>query len=309
MAIAAGTRLDRYEIRSKIGEGGMGEVYLAEDTRLGRKVALKQLPEDLTADEAAKRRFTQEAKAASALNHPHIVTVYDIASEGHRDFIAMEYVEGESLRSLPSREKLEIKRAVEFAAQVAAGLAAAHKGGIVHRDIKPENLMVAHTSQIKILDFGLAKLVEKQRAAMATDLTTLAFPGAGVHAETKPGVILGTVAYMSPEQATGRALDHRTDIFSLGVVLYEIFTGKRPFEGKSAIDTLHAIINQEPPPAIEVNPRLPAEITDILGKALAKDAEERYQHAGDFELDLRRFKRALESNSLISIQKQTAVLP
>src|SRR6266567_5471336 len=264
--LTANTTLSHYRIVSKIGAGGMGEVYLAEDTRLGRRVALKRLPDAVTADESVKRRFIQEAKTASALNHPHIITIYDISSDDHHDFIAMEYVEGETLRSLLTHGKMEIKRAVEFAAQVASGLAAAHTAGIIHRDIKPENLMVARGSQIKILDFGLAKLVEKQRAAMATDLTTLAFPGAGVHAETKPGVILGTVAYMSPEQATGRALDHRTDIFSLGAVLYEMLTGKRPFEGKSAIDTLHAIINQEPPPAIEVNPRLPAEITDILGK-------------------------------------------
>src|SRR3989454_11294950 len=295
MALTAGTKLGRYEIRSKIGAGGMGEVYLAQDTKLDRKVALKILPAEVTSHRDPIERFVREAKAAAALNHPNIAQVYEISESEGTQFIAMEYIEGETMRSLLAHEKMELKRAVEFVAQVASGLAAAHKEGIVHRDIKPENLMVARTSQIKILDFGLAKLVEKQRAAMATDLTTLAFPGAVVHTETKPGVILGTVAYMSPEQATGRALDHRTDIFSLGVVLYEMLTGKRPFEGKSAIDTLHAIINQEPPPAIELNPRLPAEITDILGKALAKDAEERYQHAGDFELDLRRLKPAIQS--------------
>ena len=169
--------------------------------------------------------------------------------------------------------------------------------------------MVARASQIKILDFGLAKLIEKQRVAMTSDLSTLAFPGTAIHAETKPGAILGTVAYMSPEQATGRTLDHRTDIFSLGVVLYEMLTSKHPFEGKSAIDTLHTIINQEPPSAIELNPRLPAEIGEILAKALAKEPDERYQHAGDFELDLRRFKRALESNSLISAQRPAAGTP
>jgi serine/threonine protein kinase/Tol biopolymer transport system component len=300
-------KLSHYRIVSKIGAGGMGEVYLAEDTKLDRKVALKVLPSEVAANQDRMRRFVLEAKAAAALNHPNIAHIYEIGESEGTNFIVMEYIEGETLRSLLTHEKMEIKRAVEFAAQVASGLAAAHKEGVVHRDIKPENLMVARKSQIKILDFGLAKHVEKQRPSIASDLSTLAYAGAGAHAETKPGVILGTVAYMSPEQATGRALDHRTDIFSLGVVLYEMLTGNRPFEGKSAIDTLHAIINQDPPSAIELNQRLPAETIDILAKALAKDVDERYQHAGDFELDLRRFKRALESNSLASTRTLTTV--
>ncbi len=301
--------ISHYRLLRKLGAGGMGEVYLAEDTRLNRKVALKRLPENLTADEAVKRRFMQEARAASALNHPHIITIYDIASAEQRDYIAMEYVEGETLRSLLAGGRLEVKRAVEFAAQVASGLAAAHREGIVHRDIKPENLMVTRNAQIKILDFGLAKLVEKQRAAFAGELSTLTYTEANIHAETIPGTIIGTIAYMSPEQAAGRALDQRTDIFSLGVVLYEMLTGRRPFEGKSALDTLHAIINEEPPPALELNPRLPPEIADILAKALAKDPEERYQHTRDFELDLRRFKRALEANTLVSARAQGGVPP
>jgi serine/threonine protein kinase len=290
--------ISHYRILSKLGAGGMGEVYLAEDTRLGRKVALKRLPDDLLADEQARRRFAQEAKTTSALNHSHIVTIYDIASDDHHDFIAMEYVEGESLGARLMHEKLSVKQAVEFAAQAASGLAAAHSAGIIHRDIKPENLMVTRASQIKILDFGLAKLVERQRGAFAASDVTTAY--LGVANETKAGAILGTVAYMSPEQARAEKLDQRTDIFSLGVVLYEMVTGERPFRGKSAIDTLHAIINVEPLPVTQLNPELPPELTDILAKALAKDPAERYQHAGDFELDLRRFKRALETNSLIS---------
>jgi Tol biopolymer transport system component/tRNA A-37 threonylcarbamoyl transferase component Bud32 len=307
VTLTTGTRLGRYEIRSKIGEGGMGEVYLAEDTHLGRKVALKRLPDDLLSDEQARRRFAQEAKTTSALNHQHIVTIYDIASDDHHDFIAMEYVEGESLRARLVREKLNVRQAVEFAAQVASGLAAAHSASIIHRDIKPENLMVTRASRVKILDFGLAKLIEKQRTFAASDVTTAHLPAKAY--ETKAGAILGTVAYMSPEQAEGRVLDHRTDIFSLGVVLYEMLTGNKAFEGKSAIDTLHAIINREPRPAVEVNPRLPAEVNDILGKALAKDLNERYQHAGDFELDLRRLKRAIESNALVSLHTLHALKP
>lgn len=305
-----GQTLSHYRIVSKIGAGGMGEVYLAEDTRLGRKVALKLLPESLTTDDQSNRRFVQEARAASALNHPNIITIYDIASDGQRDFIAMEYVEGEALRAVVSSGKVEVRRAAELAAQAASGLAAAHEAGIVHRDIKPENLMLTRAGQVKILDFGLAKLVERRRASLAsTELTTATYLKPAPAAETEAGTIMGTVAYMSPQQAAGIALDSRTDIFSLGVVFYEMLTGRRPFEGKSAIDILHAIINQEPRPAVEVNPRLPREVMDILSKALAKEVSERYQHAGDFELDLRRLKRAIESNSLPSIQAPLALKP
>ena len=309
MSLTKGTRLGPYEIVAPIGAGGMGEVYLAEDTRLGRKVALKRLPVDLQMNEQARRRFTQEAKTASALNHSHIVTIYDIASNEDHDFIAMEYVEGESLRARLEREKLSVKQAVEFAAQAASGLAAAHAAGIVHRDIKPENLMVTRASQIKILDFGLAKLTQKQMAEVESNWSTLAYPSAKGHAETTPGTILGTVGYMSPEQARGEKLDHRTDIFSMGVVLYEMLTRRQPFKGKSGIDTLHAIINEEPTPITEITPQAPVELADILAKALAKDVLDRYQHAGDFELDLRRFKRALETNSLVSKQARHGGLP
>jgi len=295
-----------YKIISRLGAGGMGEVYLAEDTRLGRNVALKRLPDDLLTDEQARRRFAQEAKTLSTLNHSHIVTIYDLASDGQRDFIAMEYVEGDSLRVRLQHDKLSVKQAVESAAQVASGLATAHSAGIIHRDIKPENLMVTRATQIKILDFGLAKLIEKQRGQFAASNVTTAHL-AKDYDQTKSGVIVGTVAYMSPEQAEGRPLDHRTDIFSLGVVLYEMLTGHKAFEGKSAIDTLHTIINKEPPAITEINPQVPLELTDILAKALAKDPAERYQHAGDFELDLRRFKRAFETNSLVSARVQPLV--
>src|SRR6266481_2756785 len=307
MKLTSGTSLGRYEIHSKIGAGGMGEVYLARDTRLDRKVALKVLPIEVATDETRMRRFIQEAKAAAALNHPNIAHIYEIGEENGVNFITMEYVEGETLRVLLTHSRPELPRAVEFAAQVCSGLAAAHRSGIVHRDIKPDNLMVTHGSQIKILDFGLAKLIEKQRPlSELSELSTVAYAVDGPLQGTSAGVIIGTVSYMSPEQARGEKLDQSTDIFSLGTVLYEMLSARRPFDGKSTIDTLHAIINQEPQPVTDANGQLPPEITEIIEKALAKDPSERYRDAGDFELDLRRFKRALGANSLISTQMQAS---
>lgn len=300
--ISPNSTIAQYTIISKIGQGGMGEVYLAQDTTLDRKVALKILPAEVASHHDRMERFVREAKSAAALHHPNIAQIFEIGDHDGTHYIAMEYVEGETLRELIHRRKLEIKRAIEFSAQAASGIAAAHKEGIIHRDIKPENLVVTRSGQIKILDFGLAKLIGKERGAGGlSQLTTAHMPSGEA---TTSGTILGTVSYMSPEQARAEKLDQRTDIFSLGVVLYETVTGERPFRGKSAIDTLHAIINQEPPAVTELNSQLPPELADILSKALAKETSERYQHAGDFELDLRRFKRALESNSLISAQMQ-----
>ena len=283
----------------------MGEVYLAEDSRLGRKVAVKILPAGVKADEEARRRFSQEARAASALNHPHIITIYDIGTEDGRDYIAMEYVEGESLRELLTHERSHLNRTLDLIAQAASGLAAAHQAGILHRDIKPENLIITRNAQVKILDFGLAKLSGKKvPSSLASDLTTMSTP-ARAYTGTEPGTLLGTIAYMSPEQAAGRAVDNRSDIFSLGVVLYEMLTGQRPFQGNSAVDVMHAIIYTEARHALDLNPELPVEVTDIVDKALAKNENERYQHAGDFGLDLRRLKRASESNTLRSARTET----
>jgi eukaryotic-like serine/threonine-protein kinase len=293
--------LAHYRIIERLGIGGMGEVYLAEDTKLDRKVALKVLPQNVTADDQAKRRFIQEAKTASALNHPNIITIYEISSDNGHDFIAMEYVEGATLRSILAGARIKTSRAADLIAQTASALAAAHEAGIIHRDIKPENLMVTRSSQVKVLDFGLAKLVETQRPSLGTsDADAETYILSEQNIVTKPGTVLGTVSYMSPEQAEGLPVDRRSDIFSLGVVFYEILGGKRPFEGKSAIDTLHSIINDEPPSIQELNPALPHEVTELLAKALAKERTERYQHAGDFELDVKRFKRAFETNSLVS---------
>jgi serine/threonine protein kinase len=295
--LAEGDTLGHYRIIGRIGTGGMGEVYAAHDTKLDRKVAIKFMSAEFGSDADKIERFTREAKAAAALNHPNIAHVYEIGNEDGVNFIAMEFIDGVTLGSLPSGSRTNIGRQLDIAAQIASGLAAAHRAGIVHRDIKPDNVMIVNGSQAKILDFGLAKLAERPVVAASED-TTHAL------ANTTPGMILGTVSYMSPEQARGEQVDSRTDIFSLGVVLYEMLAGRKPFDGKSVIETLHAIINQEPTPVAELNPRLPPEISEILEKALAKDVGDRYHHAGDLELDLRRLKRVIESNSLISSQSK-----
>ena len=295
----SGHTIAHYQIRSVLGEGGMGKVYLAHDTKLDRKVALKILPPGLAANQESMRRFTQEAKTAAALHHPNIAQIFEIGEHGDTRYIAMEFVAGDTLRMLLSRRRIELKRGLEWTAQVASGLSAAHTQAVIHRDIKPENLVVTPAGQIKILDFGLAKLMKQNGAGGASELTTM-YMQSGNQTNTVPGMIVGTVSYMSPEQARGETVDQRTDIFSLGVVLYEIVTGQRPFKGRSTIDTLHAIINHEPARSTQSNPELPAELEDILAKALAKEPSERYQHAGDFEIDLRRLKRGIESNTLTS---------
>jgi eukaryotic-like serine/threonine-protein kinase len=284
--------LDRFRVVRKLGAGGMGEVYLAEDEMLGRKVALKLLPEGLFSDPEVRRRFSQEARAVSALNHPQIVTIYDVGVAQERDFIAMEYVDGQTLRDLLEAGPIEVRRMFDLASQAASGLAAAHEAGIVHRDIKPENLMINRNGQLKIMDFGLAKVVERLTAPLLQSRIATVADTPRATAATGTGVILGTVSYMSPEQAQGRPVDHRTDIFSLGLVLYECLTGVRPFTGNSAVDTLHAIINDEPVPVVQRNPRVPAAAVEILEKALAKEPAERYQSAADLALDLRRAARA-----------------
>jgi eukaryotic-like serine/threonine-protein kinase len=296
MPLRVGTSLGAYQILSWLGEGGMGEVYLAQDMRLGRKVAVKVLGSNLRADESVKRRFWQEAQAASALNHPNIVSIFDVGHQDGLDFIAMEYVEGETLRAVLLQGRNDVRRACELMAQAAAGLAAAHDAHIVHRDIKPDNLIVTRTGHLKILDFGLAKLTATQPRLANGTATVTQTPDL-----TTAGAIMGTSAYMSPEQAQSHPIDGRTDIFSLGVVLYELLTGAKAFSGSSVIDVLHAVINSTPRPAVEVNPALPPEVMDILGKALAKAPSDRYRHAADFELDLRRFTRAFESGSLPSL--------
>jgi serine/threonine protein kinase len=280
MALSPGHRLGPYEILATLGVGGMGQVYSAADTRLHRTVAIKVVSHERVADNERKRRFLQEARAASALNHPNIVTLHDMASDGGIDYLVMEYIPGKSLDQLINRKALPLVEAVGYARQIANALAAAHAAGIIHRDVKPANVIITPDSQVKVLDFGLAKLRD---CAPGVEGETQTIESA----LTERGTVLGTVAYMSPEQAGARPIDHRTDVFSLGVVLYEMITGQRPFRGKSAVETMNAIIN-DPAPLLDVQR---PEVNDILDKALAKDLKNRYQHAGDLALDLDRCLR------------------
>ena len=279
MALAPGDRLGAYEIVAPLGAGGMGEVYRGRDTRLGREVALKVLPEELAQNRDRLARFEQEARAASALNHPNIVTIHDIGFEGERPYLAMELVDGKSLRELVVAGAFPVRRLLALSTQVAEGLAKAHGAGIVHRDLKPENVMVSKDGFIKILDFGLAKLAEPDSGGVSA-MPTLARP------ETRPGVVMGTVGYMSPEQASGEPLDYRSDQFSLGSMLYEMATGQKAFQRKTAAETLSAIIREEPEPAGKVRPELPPPVRWILERCLAKEPEERYASTRDLAREL-----------------------
>ncbi len=279
MTVSAGTRLGSYEVLSPLGAGGMGEVYRARDLRLGREVALKVLPEALAADPDRLSRFEQEARAASALSHPNIVAIHEIGREGATAFIAMELVDGKTLRELVAAGPMPIRKMLGVGAQVADGLAKAHGAGIVHRDLKPENVMVSRDGFVKILDFGLAKLVEPDSGEVSA-MPTMAQP------ETHPGTVMGTVAYMSPEQASAEPLDFRSDQFSLGSILYEMTTGRKAFQRKTAAETMSAIIREEAEPAGELRPELPLPLRWILERCLAKDREERYASTRDLARDL-----------------------
>src|SRR2546423_9927218 len=269
----------------------MGEVYLAEDMRLGRRVAMKLLPREFTKDVNRLRRFEQEARAASALNHPNILTIYEIGRAGASHFIATEFIDGETLRQRVQREGVEIIEAIDVAVQIASALAVAHKAGIIHRDIKPENVMLREDGLVKVLDFGLVKLAEKRLIAADAEATTLA------QVKTAPGLIMGTVNYMSPEQARGVEVDERTDIFSLGAVLYEMIAGRSPFDGETTSDVISLLLQKEPQPLARLAPDVPAELARIVMKALRKDREERYQVVKDMLLDLKSLKEELEFKS------------
>ncbi len=279
MSLTAGTRLGPYEIVAPLGAGGMGEVYRAKDPRLGREVALKVLPEEVSRERDRLARFEQEARAASALNHPNIITIYEIGQSGETSFIAMELVEGKTLRELAVSGPLPLRRVVSIAAQAAEGLAKAHAAGIVHRDLKPENLMVSKDGYVKILDFGLSKLVAPESGELSA-MPTLARP------ETHPGTVLGTVAYMSPEQASGAAVDFRSDQFSLGSILYEVVTGEKAFSRKTAAETMSAIIREEPEGFTKLRPAVPLPLRWIVERCFAKDPEERYASTRDLARDL-----------------------
>ncbi len=288
MSIETGTRFGRYEIRSLLGKGGMGEVYLAQDTKLERAVALKILPAEVAQDQKRMQRFVQEAKSASSLNHPNIITIHEIEHADTVNFIATEFIDGLTLRQHLARERMELNKALDVATQVASALAAAHAAGIVHRDIKPENVMIRKDGYVKVLDFGLAKLTEPS-ASVDTEAATRALVG------TDPGMVMGTARYMSPEQARGQEVDARTDIWSLGVVIYEMLAGRTPFEGSTASDMIASILKTEPPPLARFAREIPPEAEWIVTKALMKEREERYQTAKEMLVDLRRLKQRLDA--------------
>jgi serine/threonine protein kinase len=293
-ALSPGAKLGRYEIRSQIGAGGMGEVYLAQDLTLSRNVALKVLPEDVASNRQRMQRFIQEAKAASGLNHPNIITIHEIGTEPGAHFMATEFIDGENLRHHLRQVPLTLTEAIDIAMQVASALSSAHAAGIIHRDIKPENIMLRRDGIVKVLDFGLAKLTERWRAdEVDRDANTQAM----VH--TEPGMIVGTTAYMSPEQARALEIDTRTDIWSLGIVLYEMIARRTPFKSETASDTSAAILKTEPPALSQFVPDTPAELERIVRKALQKDREERYQVVKDLMLDLKSLKRDLDVSAAI----------
>ena len=302
MSLTSGSKLGPYEIQSPLGAGGMGEVYSATQNSLGRKVAIKVLASASALDPERLRRFEQEARAASALNHPNIISIYDVGRDGATSYIAMELVDGKTLRALLETGPLGIKKALQIATQIADGLAKAHAAGIVHRDLKPENVMVSRDGFVKILDFGLAKLLPSLDSSDSSSETmTVAAPA------THPGMVMGTAGYMSPEQARGGEIDYRSDIFSFGSMLYEMVAGKQPFKGASTAQTLAAIIEDDPQPVAEANPKTPTPLRWIIERCLAKDPEDRYTSTRDLARDLQSIRDHLSEATTSAQIPQAAV--
>ncbi len=290
MTIAAGTKIGRYEIRSQLGAGGMGEVYLARDPKINRDVAIKVLPAAFSSDSERLRRFEQEVQATGKLNHPNILAVHDVETHDGAPYVVYELLEGETLRERLSGGALTARKTVDHALQIAHGLAAAHDKGIIHRDLKPENIFITNDGRVKILDFGLAKLTEQiQNPEAQTDVLTR-------RVNTDPGAVMGTVGYMSPEQVRGQRVDHRSDLFSLGVIVYEMLSGKRAFRGGSAIETLNAILKEDPPDLSESNSQINPALERVVMHCLEKRAEQRFQSATDVAFAL----EALSASTAIS---------
>ncbi len=294
MGIAVGTRFDHFEIIAPLGAGGMGEVYLALDMRLERHLAIKLLPLESTREVDRVRRFIQEAKAASSLNHPNIITIYEIGEMEGSYYIATELIEGQTLRHRLRENRPNLNDALNITLQIVNAVAAAHAAGIIHRDLKPENVMVRPDGLTKVLDFGLAKLTAIPTREVDTQADTM------MQAGTAPGIIMGTLRYMSPEQARGMPVDARTDIFSIGVVLYEMITGRAPFSGETTSDVIAAILTAEPPPVTAVNTEAPVELQRIVSRALCKDKESRYQSSKDLLADLKTLHQDLEFSAKLS---------
>lgn len=293
-----GRSISHYRIIEELGGGGMGVVYRAEDIRLGREVALKFLSEDLSREPIALERFEREARSAAAINHPNICTIYEVGEHGGHPFLAMELLEGQTLKQRIGNKPVRLEALLNWAIQITDGLEAAHARGVVHRDIKPANLFITANGQAKILDFGLAKVARAGRHAAAAASTQTEI--ATVDALTTTGAAAGTPSYMSPEQATGEELDARTDLFSLGIVLYEMATARMPFSGKASGAVMAAILRDTPEPPSHINHEIPPRLEEIIEKALEKDREVRYQHAADLRADLRRLKRSLDSGQVSS---------
>src|SRR5438876_7175201 len=296
MTIATGTRLGPYEIIAPLGAGGMGEVYRARDTRLGRDVAVKVLPSSYSDDKERLQRFEQEACAAGALNHPNILVIHHIDTYEGAPCIVSELLEGETLRQRMRGATLGQRRVIEYAAQIANGLAAAHERGIVHRDLKPDNLFITKDGRVKILDFGIAKLTQPKGNASQTDIPTR-------RVDTDPGVVMGTVGYMSPEQIRGKGVDHRSDIFSFGAILYEMLSGRRAFHGESAADTMSAILNEDPPDLLSTNQNISPALERLVNHCLEKNPESRFHSASDLAFAL----EALSGSSPVSNQTMIAI--
>ena len=292
MGLVPGQKLGPYEIQSPLGAGGMGEVYRARDTRLDRSVAIKILPDALACDPESLERFEHEARALSALNHPNLLAIYDIGTQGSVHYLVTEFLEGQTLRERMNEGALGVRRAVEYASQIASGLSAAHEKGIVHRDLKPENVFVTNGGRVKILDFGLSKSSPSPAAGDRT-----------VTVQTTPGVVLGTVGYMAPEQVRGLTADTRSDLFSFGVMLYEMLSGKRAFQGVTAADTMSSILKDDPPELTEANRNVPQALEWIVRHCLEKNPQQRFQSAHDLAFDLEQLSRSSDSNVVLAVEQ------